>query len=397
MFFLETQNKADCYGCRACELICPTKCIRMCEDDEGFLYPVREDSECIRCDICRTVCPKANKSSFLGTTDGFESRAFMAVHKDEEVLYKSASGGLFSAIVSSFCTENFAVFGVGFNEHFKAIHSYTETVLGTNIYRKSKYIQSDVNDSYEKVKKFLQKGKRVLFTGTPCQIAGLRLYLKQQYDNLLCVDLVCHGVPSQKVFDHYIDYLQDKHRGYLSSYEFRHKTNKSGTWNSRNVRAEVGNVVIVADALNDPYLRGFHNALFCRPSCYECKFANPSRVSDITMADFWGVESLYHEENVHKGVSVLLVNTPKGLLLMDELSKHMRIRQVDKTFIIENNSQLKNPTNRHPKRTEFFENLQTTRFDKLINRCVPKPLLIRRIASRVLSRKTKDFIKRLIE
>jgi hypothetical protein len=115
------------------------------------------------------------------------------------------------------------------------------------------------------------------------------------------------------------------------------------------------------------------------------------------MADFWGVESLYHEENVHKGVSVLLVNTPKGLLLMDELSKHMRIRQVDKTFIIENNSQLKNPTNRHPKRTEFFENLQTTRFDKLINRCVPKPLLIRRIASRVLSRKTKDFIKRLIE
>lgn len=398
IFYLETRNKVECYGCRACEHICPTSCIKMTEDEEGFCYPVKSKDLCIDCDLCKKVCPNVSKEKIACREDNqFKSKAYLAIYKDEAILYKSASGGVFSAIVESFCKDDFIVFGVEFDDSLNAVHTYTDTLEGTKKYRKSKYIQSDINDSYKSAERFLKEGKKVLFTGTPCQIAGLRLYLRKDYENLFCLDLVCHGVPSQKVFNDYKNHLENKYKGNIVSFTFRHKTHTNHKdWNSKNIKAEINGKSIIMPPNEDTYLRGFHNELFYRPSCYECKYANPNRVSDITMADFWGVKKLYPDENVHKGVSVFLTNTLKGQSLVESMSDLMKIKEVDKGYIIESNAQLKYPAKLHPKREQFYELLKTTRFDMAVNRCIPKPSLAKRIASKMLTRKSKDLIKKII-
>lgn len=220
MFYLETKNRSYCCGCRACEQICPKSCIIMNDDEEGFYYPIKDEELCINCNLCKSVCPNVNKDK-LSEDNGdfsFYPKAYMVIHKDESTLDNSSSGGAFSTIVETYCNENFIVFGVELDENLNAIHSYTETIAGIEKYRKSKYVQSDIGDSYKKAEEFLKVGKKVLFTGTPCQIAGLRLYLKREYDNLLCVDIVCHGVPSQKVFNYYLNYMQKKYKGVIKSY-----------------------------------------------------------------------------------------------------------------------------------------------------------------------------------
>jgi coenzyme F420-reducing hydrogenase beta subunit len=169
----------------------------MLEDGEGFYYPVKNEDLCVHCNLCKEVSPNAYKDLLLKPDETFNSKAYMAIHKDENTLFQSASGGAFSALVNAFCKNDFVVFGVEFDENLNAIHSYTKTIQGTEKYRKSKYIQSNINDSYKKAEKFLKEGKKVLFTGTPCQIAGLRLYLRRNYDNMFCVDIICRGLPSQ--------------------------------------------------------------------------------------------------------------------------------------------------------------------------------------------------------
>jgi coenzyme F420-reducing hydrogenase beta subunit len=398
MFYLETGRKVDCCGCRACEHICPMNCIRMIEDEEGFYYPLKNDDLCTHCGLCEKVCPNVNKNKLSSSADKvFQPKAYMAIHRDETVLAESASGGVFSAIVESYCKDNFVVFGVEFDEKLHAIHSYSETIEGTDKYRKSKYIQSDINDSYKKVERFLREGKSVLFTGTPCQIAGLRLFLRKDYDNLFCVDLVCHGVPSQKVFNDYKDYLQKKYEGEIRSFTFRHKTHtNSKDWNSRNIKAVINDKTIVMNSQEDVYLKGYHSGLFYRPACYECKYANPNRVSDVTMADFWGVEKLYPNENVHKGVSVLLANTAKGQLLVQKMHKQMKLDKVDINYVIESNAQLNRPAKMHPKRDKFYRLIKTKRFDEAVDLCIPRPSLVRRVASKILPQGIKNVIVKLL-
>lgn len=400
MFYLESNNKADCCGCRGCEQICPTNCISMREDEEGFKYPVKFEASCIHCELCKKVCPNVNKDNITKSDEyDVDSEAYLAVQHDEAILDKSASGGVFSAIVDAFCEENSAVFGVEFDDNLNVIHSYIEGTKDINKYRKSKYVQSDIRHTYEEAEKLLKQGKKVLFTGTPCQIGGLKLYLRKEYHNLFCADLVCHGVPSQMIFDKYIECLQAKYKGKVSSYGFRHKTYtaKNG-WNSKNIKVNIGKKIIVKNSQEDTYLRGYHSELFYRPSCYKCKYANPERVSDITMADFWGVEKIFPEEQLHKGVSVFLVNTKKGHELVDKLAKTMRIEPVEKEFVIRSIGQLNKAATLHPKRELFFRVLETQDFDKAIEQSIPnpKPSLIKRILSKIFPNKVKVLIRKII-
>lgn len=234
----------------------------------------------------------------------------------------------------------------------------------------------------------------MLFTGTPCQIAGLRLYLGKDYENLFCLDIVCHGVPNQIIFDRYMEYLEFKYKGKITEFNFRHKAvDRKGTWNSRNVKMKIESREIIMNSQNDKYLKGFHKSLFYRPSCYNCKYANSNRISDITMADFWGVDKLYPGEDVHKGVSVILVNTKKGQNITNQLCNYMYLKETDLQYVVNRNSQLNRPTSKHERYDDFFQLINNMRFDEVVDRCIPEPLLIKKIASKILPLEVKRMIK----
>lgn len=385
-----------CCGCRACEKICPTNCISMHEDEKGFTYPSKNEELCIECGLCEKVCPFVQKKEIDYKYDDLP-KAYFAINKNDDILMKSASGGVFSAVLYAYCTENFIVFGVQFDEKFRANHTYSDSLEGAQKYRKSKYVQSDINDSYKNAEVFLKEGKKVLFTGTPCQIAGLRLYLRKKYDNLFCLDLVCHGVPNQSIFNKYMNCIEGMYKGKITDFTFRHKTlDKRGKWNSKNIKFRIDGKDIVHTLNEDFYLKGFQGELFFRPSCYECKYANPDRISDITMADFWGIEKLFPKEDVHKGVSVILANTQKGQGILKELTKTMDLKEVDLDYVIASNAQLNRPAKKHPKYEEFFKRVNNVPFDKAVDICIPKSSLAKRLASRILPQGLKNLIKKII-
>jgi len=369
----------------------------MAEDTEGFSYPIKNKELCNNCDLCKNVCPNVNKNKIENSDVQFMSKAYLAIHNDEEVLYSSSSGGVFSAIVQSFCKDDFIVFGVEFDKDFNVVHTCADTIKDTEKYRKSKYIQSDISDSYKQAEIFLKESKRVLFTGTPCQIAGLRLYLKKECENLFCVDFVCHGVPSQKVFNEYKEYLKNIYSGPITSFTFRHKTHVNNVWQSRNIKAEINGETIINDSNEDIYLRGYHEGLFYRPSCYECKYANPNRVSDITMGDFWSVKKLYPKENPHKGVSAILINSTKAANLLVHMKTIMSTIEVDKKNVVEHTGQLRAPTPLNPKRDEFFNSLGAVGFDRLIEKYCKRKSIARRITSEFLPENIKHLIRRVIK
>lgn len=397
MFYLDSKNEEMCCGCQACEQVCPTDCISMIEDKKGFTYPFKNEEKCIECGLCEKVCPFVQKKKIDINFNGLP-KAYYAANKNVDTLMASASGGVFTSVIDTYCKEDFAIFGVQFDDRFKVIHSYSESIEDARKYRKSKYVQSHINNSFKQAETFLKEGKKVLFTGTPCQIAGLRLFLRKDYENLFCLDLVCHGVPSQNNFDKYMKYIEEKYKGKITDFTFRHKVlNKNGKWNSKNIKIKVNNKDIVHKPNEDLYLKGFHGELFYRPSCYNCQYANPERISDITMADFWGVEKLYPEDDVHKGISVILVNTPKGQEVLKELTETMSLKEVDLDFVIESNAQLNRPAKKHPKYEEFFKHINNERFDEAVNKCIPKPPLTKRIASRILPNEVKKSIKKIIK
>jgi len=370
----------------------------MIENKRGFSYPERDMIKCIDCGKCERVCPIINKEKIDYLPDSELPKGYKAIYNDETVLLKSASGGAFSGIVEAFCDENYVIFGVQFDKDFYALHSYVEDKKEIGKYKKSKYLQSDVNKAYQEVEEFLKDNKKVLFSGTPCQVAALRLYLSKDYDNLLCVDLVCRGVPSYKTFKDYLLYLQKKHNEPIKDFSFREKIFKNpGFWNSRNISYRVKDKTIILDNIEDKYLKGFHKSLFYRPSCYECQFANEKRISDITMADFWGCSKYFPNDNVHKGVSALLINSKKGLNILEHLNEYMQMEQTSPFAIIDNNSQLRNPTYKHPKYEAFFSYIDRgLAFDKAVDRCIPTlPIFLRKVVNRIIPLKIKQNLLKL--
>lgn len=386
-------EKDLCTGCKCCQKSCPKNAIKMVVDSEGFEYPIIQKDKCVNCGICKNVCPILNEIQNVNRLS--KQMVYSAEIIDEEILLKSSSGGAFTGIVNAFCDKNYVIFGVEFNDKNKAVHTYVENKDEIGKYRKSKYVQSDVGDSYIYAKKFLEDGKKVLFTGTPCQIAGLKNYLKKDYDNLLTIDLVCHGVPSPKVLSKYIDYIEKKYKSKVKSLSFREKNIQMAKWNSRNMRIELENgKIIVEDSTKNYYLIGFHGKLFYRTSCNKCKFANTNRISDITIGDSWGIDKIYPELDVHKGQSLILINTKKGQKLIKKIKENTYYKNLDINFVTRENEQLRRPTNFNKKREYFYKNLDYIRFNKLINICFPK-IFVKRIIKLILPNKVLEYIKKL--
>ncbi len=379
--YLKSLDKRNCTGCGACYSICPQKAIQMEEDVEGFLYPQIEQTKCINCHLCENVCP-INRNLL-----DIKPKAFSYITNSEENLKNSSSGGAFGDIVDAFYEENRTViYGCKFDDNNCAIHFGTQDKEQIGVFKKSKYVQSNLLNVFEEIKKYLIEDYKIVFSGTPCQVSGLKSFLSKDYENLLSVDIICHGVPSQKLLDYYIMEESKKNNSKIKSLNFREKViDKNGRYNSRNIRLnlEDGRVVI-KNVKQSSYLLGFHNHLFYRPSCYFCNFAQINRDSDITIADCWGINTVNSDKDVHKGVSCVIINSDKGQKVFENMNGQKD--KISINFIVNNNYSYSAPTKYHKNREKFFNNLTVDNFEKKINKYTKRSFL----------GKVLGYIKRII-
>jgi len=330
-------DKQDCCGCNSCVQCCPKSCITMCEDEEGFLYPEVDENVCVDCGLCEKVCPVLHQAE-----DRKPLAVYAAKNKNEEIRRQSSSGGVFTALAEEVIKDGGVVFGARFDEHWEVKHDYTETVEGLSIFRGSKYVQSRIEDCYQKVEQFLRAGRKVLFSGTPCQAAGLKLFLRKEYDYLLTVDFICHGVPSPGVWREYLKeeiarqcdgknivlshpVLNDR-EARIESISFR---NKCLGWKRFSFVLTLSlsdgygdnKLVLLSEPLNkNIFLRGFLANLYLRPSCHICPAKSLKSGSDITIGDFWGIQNVMPEIDDDKGVSAVMVSTEKGKEIWGEIT-----------------------------------------------------------------------------
>jgi len=281
-------EKKKCSGCSACENICPVGAIKMVPDSEGFLYPEMDGIKCIECGACKNVCPigKIEKHSPITT--------YAAKNKDDDARMASTSGAVFTAISKYVFENGGVVIGCKFDENLQVVHDCATTLEEAKAFRGAKYTQSILGDIFKKVKILLQQDKTVLFTGTPCQVAGLSSYLGKEYEKLIKCDLVCHSVPSPKALRAFLNELEDKYSSKIKEFCLREK--KLIGWQASNVKAVFENGEIYREILkNTAFLKGFMHGLYNRPSCSECSYKDFRGASDITIGDYWGIESVKPE------------------------------------------------------------------------------------------------------
>ena len=393
--YLLTGGKNECCGCGACAQKCPEKAIKMCKDENGFLYPHIEEEKCVDCKVCYSTCPFADLGYIYNQSLDIPE-VYMVQHKDYETLKKSTSGGAFTAIAETFCNEKYAIFGATFDENMVVRHTYTSDKRELHKFNGSKYVQSDVGECYKQAEALLKEDKKILFSGTPCQIAGLRSYLKKEYDNLLCVDLICHGVPSPLMLEKYIRYLESKHGQKVKYISFRDKTKYGWLLPCTRidfVSSRSSNYHLTAD---DPYEKIFLSNIALRGSCYSCKFTKFRRVGDLTIGDFWGAEILYPKINNKNGLSLVLINTDKGQRIFDHIRCFALCKKSDISSVSQENKTLIRPTVKHKQRSAFYKDLHNMEFDKLIKKyCLSRPVYIRAL-SVLLSPKAKRWIRKCI-
>lgn len=413
---ININEKKDCCGCNACVQICPKHCITMFPDIEGFLYPQVDFDICVGCGLCVEVCPVINQN---------ESRLPLAVYaaknKNEEIRLKSSSGGIFTLLAEKIIKEKGVVFGARFDENWNVIHDYTETIEGLEWFRGSKYVQSVIGNNLKKAKQFLTEGRKVLFSGTPCQIAGLKKYLRKEYENLLAVEVVCHGVPSPKVWRDYIEYKRAK-RGtgknsvssslnelpVVTGISFRDKSNgwkKYGFKISYAAFKAAENTVSKSVISNseitpfneDLFMKGFLKNLYLRPSCYHCAARQGKSGADISIADYWGVQSIHPELDDDKGTGLVLINTKHGVNYFNSIKD-----QIDSLISSYDKAIMQNPciikSVKQPKqRIIFWSNYHISKIDCIevvINSM--RPVLNVVIVKQTIQ-KFKSIIKRLFK
>ena len=370
---IEIKDKKDCCGCHACMSVCAHRAITMQTDAEGFLYPMVDKSLCTDCGMCELVCPVIHQSSSAQPL-----KVYAAKSNDEEVSRQSSSGGIFSLLAEAIIREGGVVFGAKFDEEWNVVHASTETLDGLAAFRGSKYVQSTIGNTYKEAKEFLKQGRKVLFTGTPCQIAGLKRFLRRNYDNLLAVDVICHGVPSPLVWQRYLSGLQQTLRTkwdvgrnkafspldalpVITGISFRDKTNgrsKFGFRLSCSVsEAAFDSAIKEREEFIQPfsqniYMKGFLGNLYLRPSCHHCPTKEPHEMSDVTLGDYWGIEKDFPDWNDDKGTSVVIVRSDKGMEYCHEISMKYCPAEFEK--ICKYNPALVSSYRTHRNRERFF-------------------------------------------
>lgn len=316
--YIQDRDEKKCCGCRACEQICPKRAISMHKNAEGFLYPVLDEVSCIKCGLCENVCPMMNRP------EGERIRAVYAVqHKKEDILKASSSGGVFRLLADEVIQDGGYVVGCVWNDEYQPVLRIAHSLEELSPMQGSKYVSSDTNTVFSQVKQLLEANESVLFTGTPCQCAGLIRFLRKPYDKLLTADFLCHGIPSQIVFASYLDHIRARRRiPKITSFQFRDKSKRgwghvsSYTWEKGGKTHKKYMV-----GMTDPYDYGFLNGYFNRYSCYECPFRGDMHFTDFTFCDYWGVER-YHQMDSEKGVSAISLNSEKAIQYSQRLRKN---------------------------------------------------------------------------
>ncbi|MGG7147408.1 Coenzyme F420 hydrogenase/dehydrogenase, beta subunit C-terminal domain [Clostridium butyricum] len=380
---IEITKKQNCSGCHACSSICHKQCITMTEDNEGFLYPQIDKKKCVNCGLCEKVCPIINVPKELDNT----IVAYACKNKNDSDRSASSSGGIFSLMCRYAISKRGVVFGAAFDENFSVSHMYAETLEECEKFRGSKYVQSRIGDSHIKAKQFLESGRVVLFSGTPCQIAGLEAFLIKKYENLIMIDIACHGVPSPSIYKKYVDSLEEKNKSKIASISFR---DKSTGWSKYSFRVDFENGDKVKEfGYNNVYMKGFLSDIYLRPSCYECKFKKPVTSADITLADYWGIQKIHPDFDDDRGASLALVNTRRGQDIIKNISSNMDIIETDLEYAINCNPCIVRPVKYNSKRDKFFNEFHKNNIEKTICKYTKVEL------SKKIYRKTRGILIRV--
>lgn len=351
----------------------------MIADEEGFLYPSVDKSLCINCGACDRVCPELNNHVGGGTP-----KAYAAYTLDDEIRAQSSSGGIFSVLASYVLNNGGVVFGAAFDDDFNVHHICVDKEADMYKLRGSKYLQSRTEDSFAKTKQFLNEGRKVLFSGTPCQIAGLHNYLGKDYENLVMVDLICHGTPSPLVWQKYLSSIANSDNGKIKSIFFR---NKTYGWRGYSISVEYDDAQYISKNSDNKYIKAFIRDVCLRPSCYNCPSKGLARSSDITLADFWGIENLMSEMDDDKGTSLVMIHSEKGEQIFADISKNIKCKPTDFNEAIKHNPSMLRSVYRPKDRDKFMKAILSGKpFDKMVDKYCRVHLKthIRRLCGKVL-------------
>lgn len=380
---IDILKKNECYGCTACYNICPKKTIKMEYDIEGFKYPVIDEDKCVECGLCQKVCPSINSKSNVSM-----NKCYAAFNKDTEARLTSSSGGIFDVLSRYVLNKGGLVVGAAFDKNNSLNHIVINNIKDLEKLKGSKYLQSDLNEVFSIIKSNI-KYRKVLFVGTPCQVSGLKFFLRKDFDNLYCCDVVCHGVPSSALFRKYINELESSNGRIINGINFR---NKKEGWENYHISINQGENNYYVNHNKDLYMNLFLSDICLRPSCYSCNFKLGNKYSDITLGDFWGINNYYPELNDEKGTSSIIINTNKGKYLFDKVEDKLVYKECNINDILSGNPSLKYSSERKDKRESFFIDLENgLTIKQLANKYVPKLSILKRIF-----RKIKVIIKKSI-
>ena len=353
---IKIKNKSLCCGCHGCANICPQKCISMKSDDEGFLYPVIDENACTNCGLCEKVCHILNP-----TVCENQPKMYACYNTDEDVRHMSSSGGIFTLIAENVINKGGVVFGAAFDDTLAVKHIMVDNKEDLDKLRGSKYLQSTIGNTYIRVKEILKTGQIVLFTGTPCQIDGLVSYLGKDYDNLFTQDIICHGVPSPKVWQKYIDYHKSLQKSSIDTNSAPSFRSKEHGWSLFRLHINFENgEKYTSPFTKDLFMTAFLNNLCLRPSCYNCKSKGIKKKSDITLADFWGIDKSLPEMFDEQ--------------LFDEIKDFTVYKKTIAEVALKNNWAAIKSSYRPVKRKKFMKNIENTDFKTLCLTCKNKTL-----------------------
>lgn len=394
MKMIKICEETICTGCSECAEMCPKQCISMCESYDGFLYPTIDHNRCISCGLCQKTCPN-NKD-----IEKSQSSFYMAIHKDKDVLKNSSSGGAFTGLAKLVLNRNGYVAGAFMNPETKEVkHIIVDNVDELEKLRLSKYYQSNTDGVYKRVLAYLKQDKYVMFSGTACQIAALFSIVPEELgEKLLTVDILCHGVSSKKVIDSYIQSEEKKFKKKIIDYRFRIKEVlgwHSGGGTKMKLIFEDGSYYIEEKSV-DTFFMAFNKNAVLRESCYSCKYCGTERISDFTIADFWGVtEQRANKQKQQEGISLLVCNSEKARRIIEELRRDMYIEKINQEEAIPYNNAFSQPNSRPIERDEFFSRLHSGEdFQKIVKELY-KDTYFNMSVKKILGPKIVSIIKKI--